>query len=124
MRRRPTRSTRTDTLFPYTTLFRSEEWLEIPWQIDLLIALAGVFFVIPLVATARARNVHHIYVSGWYWLAAICWFPVLFVVANLPFLMTGAGGATINWWFAHNVRGRWLAPCGGISEEGRVREEW
>src|SRR3546814_1245915 len=25
MRRRPTRSTRTDTLFPYTTLFRSEE---------------------------------------------------------------------------------------------------
>src|SRR3546814_8637494 len=40
-----------------------EEWLEIPWQIDLLIALAGVFFVIPLVATARARNVHHIYVS-------------------------------------------------------------
>src|SRR3546814_3253655 len=33
-----------------------EEWLEIPWQIDLLIALAGVFFVIPLVATARARK--------------------------------------------------------------------
>lgn len=89
-----------------------EEWLEIPWQIDLLIALAGVFFVIPLVATARARNVHHIYVSGWYWLAAICWFPVLFVVANLPFLTTGAGGATINWWFAHNVLGLWLTPIG------------
>src|SRR3546814_14219916 len=29
MRRRPTRSTRTDTLFPYTTLFRSEHELEI-----------------------------------------------------------------------------------------------
>src|SRR3546814_13491260 len=26
MRRRPPRSTRTDTLFPYTTLFRSPEW--------------------------------------------------------------------------------------------------
>src|SRR3546814_8567004 len=26
MRRRPPRSTRTDTLFPYTTLFRSECW--------------------------------------------------------------------------------------------------
>src|SRR3546814_12050191 len=26
MIRRPPRSTRTDTLFPYTTLFRSEEW--------------------------------------------------------------------------------------------------
>src|SRR3546814_3546034 len=27
MIRRPPRSTRTDTLFPYTTLFRSQEWL-------------------------------------------------------------------------------------------------
>src|SRR3546814_10738268 len=26
MRRRPPRSTRTDTLFPYTTLFRSTRW--------------------------------------------------------------------------------------------------
>src|SRR3546814_19839598 len=29
MIRRPPRSTRTDTLFPYTTLFRSEEVLEV-----------------------------------------------------------------------------------------------
>src|SRR3546814_3259303 len=28
MIRRPPRSTRTDTLFPYTTLFRSDSWLE------------------------------------------------------------------------------------------------
>src|SRR3546814_8620319 len=30
MIRRPPRSTRTDTLFPYTTLFRSEEVLQLP----------------------------------------------------------------------------------------------
>src|SRR3546814_3934420 len=29
MIRRPPRSTRTDTLFPYTTLFRSEMWLDL-----------------------------------------------------------------------------------------------
>src|SRR3546814_15377931 len=29
MRRRPPRSTRTDTLLPYTTLFRSDEGLEV-----------------------------------------------------------------------------------------------
>src|SRR3546814_6656857 len=28
MIRRPPRSTRTDTLFPYTTLFRSDDWFE------------------------------------------------------------------------------------------------
>src|SRR3546814_151738 len=30
MRRRPPRSTRTDTLFPYTTLFRSLDWFSDP----------------------------------------------------------------------------------------------
>src|SRR3546814_2756703 len=30
MRRRPPRSTRTDTLFPYTTLFRSPWWTLLP----------------------------------------------------------------------------------------------
>src|SRR3546814_4812994 len=32
MRRRPPRSTRTDTLFPYTTLFRSGRCLVRPWH--------------------------------------------------------------------------------------------
>ncbi len=62
-----------------------EEWLEIPWQVDILLAVAGSFFVLPLLRTAAARNVRHIYVTGWYWMAAICWFPVLFVVANVPY---------------------------------------
>lgn len=89
-----------------------EEWLEIPWQLDLMLALAGAFFVIPLLRTTRAREVHHIYVSGWYFLAAILWFPCLFVVANLPFVHSGVEEATVNWWFAHNVLGLWLTPIG------------
>src|SRR3546814_17055277 len=32
MRRRPPRSTRTDTLFPYTTLFRSAQYSEEKWK--------------------------------------------------------------------------------------------
>src|SRR3546814_2981809 len=35
MIRRPPRSTRTDTLFPYTTLFRSEQWTEAKNLIEL-----------------------------------------------------------------------------------------
>ncbi|EKT4092411.1 cbb3-type cytochrome c oxidase subunit I [Stenotrophomonas maltophilia] len=89
-----------------------EEWLEIPWQLDIGLAVAGACFAIPLVATAARRNVHHIYVSGWYFLAALCWFPVLFIVANLPGLHTGVQEATVNWWFAHNVLGLWLTPLG------------
>src|SRR3546814_13349193 len=42
MIRRPPRATRTDTLFPYTTLFRSVVGLGIWWLIDLIFTLAGV----------------------------------------------------------------------------------
>lgn len=89
-----------------------EEWLELPWQVDILLAVAAALFIVPIVATARARQVHHIYVSGWYFLAAILWFPVLFVIANVPGIHSGVEEATVNWWFAHNVLGLWLTPLG------------
>lgn len=89
-----------------------EEWLEIPWQIDILLAIAGALFIAPVIATARAREVHHIYVSGWYFLAAALWFPILFVIANMPGIHVGTEEATVNWWFAHNVLGLWLTPLG------------
>src|SRR3546814_15502196 len=42
MIRRPPRSTRTDTLFPYTTLFRSGDTLEAADLLAELLALGGV----------------------------------------------------------------------------------
>lgn len=88
------------------------EWLEIPWQIDIFIAISVLMFVTSLLATARHRKVRHIYVSGWYYLGAMLWFPVLFIVANIPGLYVGVQQATVNWWFAHNVLGLWLTPLG------------
>ncbi len=88
------------------------EWLEIPWQIDFFIAIAVFLFVIPLLVTAWHREVGHIYVTGWYYLGALIWFPVLFLVANLPGIHVGAQQATVNWWYAHNVLGLWLTPLG------------
>lgn len=88
------------------------EWLEFPWQIDIPLAIAGACFAIPLVATGIHRRVRHIYVSAWYLFAALFWFPVLFVVANVPGVHSGAQQATVNWWFAHNVLGLWLTPLG------------
>src|SRR3546814_13099433 len=52
MRRRPPRSTRTDTLFPYTTLFRS---LSLPQQLLGAFALAAVLNM-GVVAPAAARD--------------------------------------------------------------------
>lgn len=88
------------------------EWLEIPWQIGLLLAFGGACMAFSLVNTARHRKSHHIYVSGWYFLGALVWFPILYVIANLPGVHFGMEQATVNWWFAHNVLGLWLTPLG------------
>src|SRR5690554_7442076 len=88
------------------------EWLEFPWQIDLLFVVGGALCAVPLLLTAKNRTVSHLYVTSWYLLAALVWFPILFFIANMPFTFPGASGATVNWWFAHNVLGLWVTPIG------------
>lgn len=86
------------------------EWLEMPWQVDLLLVAGGALIAIPLVLTIRARQVEHIYVSVWYMGAALFWFPVLYLVGNLPGVHFGVQQAATNWWFGHNVLGLFYTP--------------
>ena len=86
------------------------EWLEMPWQVDLLLVAGGALIAIPLVLTIRARQVEHIYVSIWYMGAALFWFPVLFLVGNVPGVHFGVQQAATNWWFGHNVLGLFYTP--------------
>lgn len=86
------------------------EWLEIPWQVDVLFVLGGALVGLPLVLTLLARQVRHLYVSVWYMGCALFWFPVLFLVANVPGLHRGVQQGAMNWWFGHNVLGLFYTP--------------
>jgi cytochrome c oxidase cbb3-type subunit 1 len=86
------------------------EWLEIPWQIDVLFVVGGALIGLPLVFTLQNRKVKHLYVSIWYMGAALFWFPILFLVGNLPGVHFGVEQATMNWWFGHNVLGLFYTP--------------
>lgn len=88
------------------------EWLEFPWPVDVFFVIGGGMAGVPIIATLLRSKVPHIYVSGWYLGAAFLWFPILFVVANVPYVHFGVEHATVNWWFAHNVLGLWLTPIG------------
>ncbi|QBR03905.1 hypothetical protein E1956_42330 [Paraburkholderia pallida] len=88
------------------------QWLEIPWQIGILIAVGGALCAVPLFLTLVQRKVEHLYVSVWYLSAALLWFPILYVVAKVPYVHFGVEQAIVNWWFAHNVLGLWLTPIG------------
>lgn len=89
-----------------------EEWLEFPWQVDLFFVFGGALCAVPLLLTVKNRKVEHLYVTSWYLMAALVWFPFLFFIANIPNVFPGASGATVNWWFAHNVLGLWVTPIG------------
>ena len=86
------------------------EWLEIPWQISILLVLGGALIALPLVFTLANRKVEHLYVSIWYMGAALFWFPVLYLVAKLPGVHFGVEQAAMNWWFGHNVLGLYYTP--------------
>src|SRR5699024_9162145 len=79
------------------------EWLEIPWELAILLVIGGALAAVPLLMTVVKRRVQHLYVSAWYLLAGLVWFPMLFITANFPHLFQGVPQATMNWWFAHNV---------------------
>lgn len=88
------------------------QWLEIPWQIGIVLAIAGALCAVPLLCTIQRRTVHHLYVSVWYASAALLWFPILYVIAKVPYVHMGVEQAVVNWWYAHNVLGLWLTPIG------------
>ncbi|MCE4553905.1 cbb3-type cytochrome c oxidase subunit I [Roseateles cellulosilyticus] len=86
------------------------EWLEIPWQIDILFVIGGALVGLPLALTLLQRRVDHLYVSVWYMGCALFWFPVLFLIGNMPGLHHGVQQAAMNWWFGHNVLGLFYTP--------------
>ncbi len=88
------------------------EWLELPHEADVLLVIGGALAAVPLIVTVLKRRVHHLYVSAWYLIAALVWFPMLFITGNLHELFVGTEQAVLNWWFAHNVLGLWMTPLG------------
>ena len=91
------------------------EWLEIPAYATPILfvsyALIGIWGII----TFRFRREKHLYVSQWYLLAALFWFPWIYSAAQILLVLDPVRGtvqAAVNWWFAHNVLGLWFTPIG------------
>jgi cytochrome c oxidase cbb3-type subunit I len=87
------------------------EWLEFPLVAALPVGLGFVLFAASIFRTFVDRRVEHIYISLWYILASLVWFPILYVVGNGRFYQ-GVSQAAMNWWFAHNLLTVWVTPLG------------
>jgi cytochrome c oxidase cbb3-type subunit 1 len=87
------------------------EWLEYPLPAAAMIAVGFLLFAGSIAATFLARQVEHLYISLWYIMASIVWFPLLYITANLP-IYTGVIHGAVNWWYGHNALAVWFTPTG------------
>ncbi|MEM0967098.1 MAG: cbb3-type cytochrome c oxidase subunit I [Verrucomicrobiota bacterium] len=93
----------------------SVEWLEIPTYITPVLALSYALIGVWGILAFHYRKGEHVYVSQWYILAGLFWFPWLYTVAQMLIFFAPARGTVqsiTNWWFAHNVLGLWYTPVG------------
>ncbi|MBY0450631.1 MAG: cbb3-type cytochrome c oxidase subunit I [Cyanobacteria bacterium] len=86
--------------------------LEAPFDI---VALAGLILVgINGYMTVLSGPEKKWYVSVWYILGAMFWFPVVYIIGQRVFFaMEGLNDAIANWFYGHNILGMWFT-VGGI----------
>ncbi|MGC5326385.1 cbb3-type cytochrome c oxidase subunit I [Brevibacillus sp. SYSU BS000544] len=94
----------------YTTAIEYAEYL---WPIDIVLfaLFAGVMFI--CFRTIANRKEKQLYVSLWYFMGSLIWFPLLYLVGNLPNgVISGIPQALAAWFFGHNIVGLWFTTVG------------
>lgn len=90
----------------------SKEYAELEWPIDIAIALIWVVFAINFFGTMIKRNVKHLYVALWFYIATIVTVALLHIVNSIElpvgFLKSysayaGVQDALVQWWYGHNA---------------------
>jgi cytochrome c oxidase cbb3-type subunit 1 len=93
----------------------SIEYLEFPPFVTFILFLAYALVSVWAVDMFVHRKKGHVYVSQWYLLAALFWFPWLYGTANILLNIQPVAGSVqgiITWWYGHNVLGLWFTPIG------------
>lgn len=91
------------------------EWLEIPRYASPFLFLAYLLIGLGALATFAMRRQRELYVSQWYLLAAIFWFPWIYSAANYLLVFSPVRGtfqSVVNAWFRGNFLNLWLGSIG------------
>lgn len=93
-------------------LTSGKEYAELEWWIDILIALMWVVFGWNMFATILVRNVKHLYVAIWFYIATFVTVAILHIFNSfelpISFLKSyswyaGVQDALVQWWYGHNA---------------------
>lgn len=91
------------------------EGLEFPAYVNVILFAAYVWIAIWTLLTFRARRSPHVFISQWYLLLALLWFPWVFSLAHLLLVVDPVQGVMqplVQTWYSHSLGLFWFGGIG------------
>jgi cytochrome c oxidase cbb3-type subunit I/II len=91
---------------------QAKEYAELPWVLDIVIAVLWVTFAINFFGTIAIRRERHLYVAIWFYIATILAVAILHIGNSMamPYSVlgsysaySGVKDALMQWWYGHNA---------------------
>jgi cytochrome c oxidase cbb3-type subunit I/II len=96
---------------------QGREYAELPWAVDIAIMIGLLLNAYNVWATVVTRKEKKLYVSLWYYMGTVIWFPIVYFIGNVMWnppvgALNGTNDAIFNWYYGHNVLGLWFTTLG------------
>ena len=91
------------------------EWLEMPRYASVTLFSGYLLIGAGAALTLHQRSERQLYISQWFLIAALFWFPWIYSTADMLLLVHPARGAlqaAIDWWYSNNLMTVWFGFTG------------
>lgn len=89
------------------------EYAEMGAVLDCMAVVLLVGAAWNIYATVINRKVKKLYVSLWYFLGSLFWFPLVYIIGQRTFVaLPGLNDAIVGWFYGHNILGMWFTIVG------------
>jgi len=92
---------------------QAREYAELAWPVDIAIMAVLLLTAFNLFMTIAHRKEPALYVSLWYVMGTLIWFPIVFAIGNVIWApptgaLMGLNDAIWGWFYGHNILGLWF----------------
>jgi cytochrome c oxidase cbb3-type subunit I/II len=96
---------------------QGREYAELPFTSDVFIEIVAVINIIVVFGTVARRGEPKLFVSTWYIMGTMLWFPIFYFIGNVMWhppqgSINGIQDAIINWYYGHNSFALWFTTMG------------
>ena len=91
---------------------RGQEYAELIWPINIMVAVIWVVFAINFFRTLAKRNEPSLYVALWFYISTIITIAILYIVNHISIptslthsytIFAGVQNGLVQWWYGHNA---------------------